>query len=206
MRQLWALDPNSERIVEEESKYYVNSKELPELFPTQFHEARFWEILGRTVGTFGFLEEILAKAIFAFTATKPYEEAEVQEAFEKWLPKLESALTDQLFNLTKSFGKAVREHPMAKTENLDDLIESLKQASKIRNVLCHGSWSVPDSNGRSIPFFVNRKKEVFETPVDIEFLIQVQAHVKELICDIINSVTQMGLQFPGSNGPGRPIW
>lgn len=120
--------------------------------------------------------------------------------------KLEYALTDQLFNLTESFGKAVREHPMAKTENLDDLIDSLKEASKLRNVLCHGSWGIPDSNGQSIPFFVNRKKEVFETPVDIEFLIQVQSHVKELICDTINSVTQMGLQFPGSNGPGKPIW
>ena len=34
---------------------------------------QFWEQLGRTVATYGFLEEVLGKAIFAFTATRNYE-------------------------------------------------------------------------------------------------------------------------------------
>ena len=56
----------------------------------------FWENLGRTIATFGFLEEVLGKAIFAFTATTRYPESEVEAAFEKWLPTLERALIDQL--------------------------------------------------------------------------------------------------------------
>jgi len=48
----------------------VNIEELPTGFPTHKHPSEFWEALGRTVATFGFLEETLGKAIFAFTATR----------------------------------------------------------------------------------------------------------------------------------------
>ena len=72
---------------------------LPVDFPTHRHDAEFWERLGRAVATYGFLEEILGKAIFSFTATKRYEAAEVDAAFEEWLPRLEKALTNPLGNL-----------------------------------------------------------------------------------------------------------
>jgi hypothetical protein len=42
----------------------------------------FWETLGRTIATFGFLEEVLGKAIFAFTATTRHQESEIDAAFE----------------------------------------------------------------------------------------------------------------------------
>ena len=186
--------------------HIVDFNALPDKFPTHMHEPKFWECLGRTIATFGFLEESLAKAIFSFTATKPYSEEEALKAYSKWLPKLENALTDQLWNLTESYGKAVREHPDATIENLEDLLNDLKQASKIRNVICHGSWRPPNPNGASIPFFVNRNKERFETAIDVQFLNQVQKHTNALICSVINTVTHMGWQFPGSNGPGKEIW
>jgi hypothetical protein len=176
------------------------------MFPTHKHEPKFWESLGRAVATFGFLEEILAKAIFAFTATKPYSEEEIQKAYENWLSKLQNALSDQLWNLIESYGKAVREHPDATIENLDELLGQLKKAAKIRNVICHGSWRSPNPDGASVPFFVNRQQECFETAIDIPYLLQLQKHVLELICAVINTVTHMGLQFPGSQGPGAVIW
>jgi hypothetical protein len=40
----------------------------------------FWEALGRTIATFGFLEEVLGKAIFAFTATTQYQESDIDAA------------------------------------------------------------------------------------------------------------------------------
>ncbi len=82
----------------------------------------------------------------------------------------------------------------------------LKEASKTRNVLCHGSWRPPNSNKASIPFFINRKMERFETPIDIEYLDQVQTHSTELICAVVDTVTRMGWQFPGTDGPGKVIW
>jgi hypothetical protein len=41
--------------------------------------------------------------------------------------------------------------------------------------------------------------------VDLSFLDQMQQHTVSLICAVINTVTQMGLQFPGTSGPGKKI-
>ena len=179
---------------------------LPERFPTHKHEGGFWESLGRAVATFGFLEEVLAKAIFVFTATRTYDEKEIEKAYADWLPKLERALKDPLRNLIDTYGKAVREHKNAKIDDLDGLLEKLRTASDIRNVLCHGSWRLPDAAGASVPFFANRQKMVFDTAIDRRFLDQIQQHTAELACLVINTVTQMGWQFPGSTGPGKAVW
>jgi len=58
---------------------------LPEDFPTHRHAGAFWEALGRTVATFGFLEETIAKAIFVFTGTRDVAAQEIEAEFEKWL-------------------------------------------------------------------------------------------------------------------------
>jgi hypothetical protein len=184
----------------------VDVASLPLQYPTRLHHPNFWEALGRTIATFGFLEEILAKAIFAFTATKEYEELEIEMAFEKWLPILENALTDQLFKLIGSYEKAVKDNSSSTISNLDELVEDLRKTAVIRNVLCHGSWRLPDSASKSIPFFVNRNKQVFDTAIDVEFLQQTQRHVAKLACAIISTVEHMGWQFPGSTGSGKKIW
>jgi hypothetical protein len=179
---------------------------LPHGFPTHRHDPAFWEALGRAVGTFGFLEEILGKAIFALTANRPYDDdSELQQAYDEWLPKLERALTDPLGNLIDAYAKAIREQPNATITNVDDLLAALRQGSEIRNVLCHGSWRSPDAKGASVPLFVNRQKLVFDTAVDRHFLIQVQRNTAELACAVVNSVTTMGWRFPGSAGPGKSI-
>jgi len=162
--------------------------------------------LGRAVATFGFLEEMLAKTIFAFTAIRPYEESEAEQAFEQWLPKLERALTDPLGGLIDLFGKVVRDHPDEAITDLPDLLSDLKKAAEMRNILCHGSWRLPDTQGASVPFFVNRQMDVVETAMDCAYLDQVQRHTAQLACSVINTVTNMGWQFPGSAGPGKPIW
>lgn len=186
--------------------HFVDIGSLPILFPTHIHDPRFWEALGRVVATFGFLEQTLCKAIFSFTATKPYSEEEMIRAYDEWLPKLQRALTDQLWNLIESYGKAVREHPKAASEDLDDLLNKMKAAAKIRNVICHGSWRIPNQDGASTPFFVNRQYERFDSAIDVNYLLQLQRHVAELVCDVVSSVTLMGWQFPGSGGPGEVIW
>jgi thymidylate synthase len=179
---------------------------LPSRFPTHKHEGVFWESLGRAVATFGFLEEVLAKAIFAFTATRPYDEAEIEQAYDEWIPKLERALTDPLGNLIDAYGKAVRDHSDATIDNLEDLLSDLRKASEMRNILCHGSWRLPDASGSSLPFFVNRQNKVVDSAMDREFIDQVQRRAVELACAVINTVTHMGWRFPGSTGPGKEIW
>ena len=55
-----------------------------------------------------------------------------------------------------------------------------------------------------MPLFVNRQQQVFDTAIDIAYLKQAQAHVAELACNVIDTVTHMGWQFPGGAGPGKP--
>ena len=184
----------------------IDRKSLPPMFPTHRHEPEFWEHLGRAIASFGFLEEVLGKAIFAFTATQRYSKDEIDAAYAAWLPKLERALTDQLVNLAEAYGKATRDNPDTSTENVSDLVDSIRDAAVLRNVLCHGSWRTPDDRGASIPLFVNRQKKKFETPIDVAYLRQAQAHVAELSCRVIDTVTHMGWQFPSGGGPGKRIW
>ncbi len=54
-----------------------------------------------------------------------------------------------------------------------------------------------------MPLFINRKNEKFDTPIDLAYLKQVQAHVVDLICSVIDTVTHMGWQFPGGAGTGQ---
>lgn len=186
--------------------HVVNRDALPDKFPTHRHDPAFWESLGRAVATFGFLEDILCKAIFAFTATTHYEEREIEKAYEAWLPTLERALVDPLGNLIDVYGKVVRNNGSSTIQNLDDLLNDLREASKIRNVICHGFWSSPDTTGATIPFFVNKQKERFNTPIDMPFLDQLQKSTTSLACAVIDTVTHMGWQFPGSDAPGKVIW
>ncbi|MBL0314108.1 MAG: hypothetical protein IPP78_15710 [Holophagaceae bacterium] len=191
---------------EKHTSYVVNFGSLPEKYPTHAHDVSFWESLGRTVATFGFLEEVLAKAIFSFTATCPYKEDEIQDAYDRWLPTLEHALTDTLRPLIAIYEKSVRDYPNAAIDHFDDLLEDLRNVSEFRNILCHGSWRPPDSAGAAYPFFVDRKKRVFDGSFDIHSLDQLQNQVANLACMVISTVTHMGWQFPGSKGPGRVIW
>jgi len=184
----------------------VDRHSLPVLFPTHTHPPLFWEQLGRTIATFGFLEEVLGKAIFAFTGTRKYDAHEIETSYEAWLPKLERALTDPLCNLADSYGKAVRENQDSIIANVSELVESIKMAAAIRNVLCHRSWRVPDNEGMSLKFFVNRHMKTFETRIDVPFLRQVQDEARSLACDVIDTVTLMGWQFPGGGGPGETVW
>lgn len=196
-------DPMTEK---SKTPHFVDIDQLPALFPTHRHAGAFWESLGRAVATFGFLEEVLGKAIFSFTATRAYDESEINQAYTEWLPKLEHALIDPLGNLIDTYGKAVRENPSARIQDLAGLLAELRAASAMRNILCHGSWRPPDANDESLPLFVNRQKNVVETKMSCASINQVQRHAAELACLVVNTVTETGWRFPGSRGPGEPIW
>ncbi len=191
---------------EETKGHVIERAGLPEYYPTHAHEPVFWEALGRAVATFGFLEEVLLKAIFAITATTTYEEDKVEAAYKAWVPTLTRSLSDPLGNLIGTYGKAVRNNTSSNIENFDALLEDLWKASKIRNAICHGSSHAPDSEGLSIPFYVNRQGEIFDTPIGLAFLTQLRKETTDLACAVIETVTHMGWQFPGSNGPGRVVF
>ena len=187
--------------------HIIAREKLPVDYPTHAHSAQFWEELGRTVAVFGFLEEMLGKAIFALTGMNEFDpEADPDAAFGEWIKMLEKALTDQLGGLILTYERALAENEKTKGEDCAGLIKELKEAKDIRNVLCHGSWGKPDDEGRTVPKFVNRKLAPFDTQIDIEFLRTTRKAVVGLTCDVCDSVTSLGFQFPGSKSPGQVLW
>jgi hypothetical protein len=156
--------------VERKGGHVIDRGKLPDGYPTHMQIPQFWEELGRTVAAYGFLEEMLGKAIFALTGKKEFDPNGDPDAFGEWIKTLERAITDQLGGLIITYEKALADNEMTRDADYTGLITELKKAKDIRNVLCHCSWGKPDDHGRTVPRFVNRKLAVFETPVDVEFL------------------------------------
>jgi len=200
------IDGGNVATAEPEKGHIIDREKLSVDWPTHAHDPAFWQELGRSVATFGLMEEMLGKAIFALTGNKAYDPEAEPDAFQQWIKTLEKALTDQLGGLIESYAKALKENERTKCNDYAVLINELKEAKDIRNVLCHGSWGNPDDHGRTIPKFVNKKLKVFETPVDVDFLKQTHDACKHLICDILDSITAVGYKFPGSDSPGEAIW
>jgi hypothetical protein len=184
----------------------MDRKRLAAQWPTNRSPAEFWEQLGRTIATFGLLEEVLGKAIFAFTATTKFNESDAAAHLARWDKQLHQALTDTLWPLAEVYGKAVAEHQDTDFKSVEKIVECIKKASKIRNALCHGSWHAPAASGASDLHYFDKQDGKFDTRINIDWLKQVQAHVVDLICSVIDSVTLMGWEFPGGAGRGEPIW
>lgn len=189
----------------------VDRDSLPRRFPTHRHAPEFWEHLGRAIASFGFLEDTLRRAYLVFTGTTPVAPEEGEQEVKKWGAKLEKIMTMQLWNLAKEFEGAVNANPNGSIANIDELVADIKKAAELRNILCHGSWMLPDNEGKSLPRFSKKDRATgkivqFADKIGIEYLSQVQAHVTDLICSVIDTVTHMGYQFPGGAGAGKEFY
>lgn len=163
------------------------------LFPTQMQSAAFWEALGRAVGAFGFLEEILGKAIFTVASQKPIDTDRL-DALNAWRKVLEKALTDTLNPLADEYLRVMKGHPAKLPGEVQDLVDSIKSAAVIRNALCHGSWQ-PTGPDVARPFYVTKKLEIFSTDVTLDFLNQTRIHVGELALEVVSQVRGEGIEF-----------
>ena len=160
---------------------------------------------------FGYLEEMLKRAVYKLTGTYPVpaDEAARDDAVRDWGEPLERSIVNTLTPLIDTFAKATRNHPESRHQNLDEFVQHLREAAKVRNLICHGTWAPPDENGASVPFYVTGKpgqQQVCETRVTVAWLDQLQTHTNQLACGVVDTVTHMGYQFPGGCGPGRPSW
>ena len=146
--------------------HVIDKSQLPPLFPTHRHDPAFWCSLGRAVATFGFLEEMLKKTVFALTGTvpAPEDEAEAAAAVEAWGDLLERSVAQPLGFMITKFHEAAKHHPELSTSNIDEFVADLRAAAKVRNLICHGSWGAPDESGGSVPFYVIGRKRP-EPPV-----------------------------------------
>lgn len=184
----------------------IDISTIPEYFPTNNCSPEFWEALGRTIASFGFLEEILGKAIFALTAIHKYEtEIAAEKAYAEWPTKLKMAITSPLANLVDIYEKELKKQKDPKIANPRFLIAHIKKLVKIRNAICHGSWQIPDNLGNVKLRFRYKDFSPFKETLNIERLYIIQDEIASISISVINSITMTGWNFPGVHGPGKDI-
>lgn len=180
----------------------IDRAALPAGFPTHRPEPVFWEHLGRCVAAFGFLEWTLQRAVFALTGDRPApeDEEERRAALHSWTTDLEGTLRSTLSGLSRQFEAAAATHPTANSTHASAVARDIRDASVLRNALCHAWWN-PAGAAAADPVFVNRELQVMSGRIDIPWLVQTHSHVAALACDVIDTVTDTGLPFPGGGPP-----
>ena len=182
---------------------------MPAGWPTHKGTPAFWEELGRTVGTFGFLEDILARAYFALTATHEYAVTDEAEAtLQKWRKNLEGSLTDTLASLASKIGEAFENDDRVPPDVGSAVVRRLDELRTWRNALCHGDWVQFEADGSArLRHF--RKEEGGPKTLDIRLSLEDIANIRAETVDItvlvMNTVTQAGVQFPGTASPGASV-
>jgi hypothetical protein len=187
------------------SLHKVDTSKLPTQYPTHCLPSEFWEQLGRVVASFSFLEDILLRAIVALTFTRELAPDELEAEAEKCSNRLLKVVSDPLGPLIDEYFRLAKRHQAFPISNIEDFEAKLRTAATYRNVMCHGKWRAPDEDGTTVPHFVNKRGEKWNTAVTHDFLVELQAHTSELITEVVNSITLMGWAFPGTHGPGKPL-
>ena len=101
--------------------------------------------------------------------------------YERWSDRTKKSLEASLGFLIDEFEKELSEETTLESEiskqiDLPKLIEKLREAKKLRDILCHASWSTGKTREKAKPFFMNRKEEIFDTECDIAYLKQSRPH------------------------------
>ena len=126
--------------------------------------ADFAAALGQCVASFGWLEEILKRAIFALDRARLADDLTPQE-LQVWLAKMGDLADDSMGTLIDRLDSAMRRH--AGLHDRDAITDHLHDIKRHRNHLCHASWRPTDDPALWHPAFVNTQGVPFEHPLAI---------------------------------------
>lgn len=134
--------------------------------------ADFAAMLGQCVASFGWLEEIIKRTIFALDRARLADDLTPQE-LRVWLTRMSNIADDSMGTLVEQLDAAMRRHAGLKDRNaLTDRLGAIKRQ---RNLLCHASWRPGSAPGRWHPAFVNTQGETFDQDMGLEDLQAAQA-------------------------------
>ena len=187
----------------------VDRNELPAEWPTHRGTPAFWEELGRTVAAFGFLEDTLARACFALTATCEYANiGEAEAAFAKWGTKLERSLTDTLASLTSKIGEVFENDDRVPADVGSDIVRRLHELAVWRNALCHGAWVRFDADGSAWLRYFRRTSdgpEALDCSLSPEEIANIRTATVDVTLCLMDTVARIGVRFPGTKRPSVEV-
>ena len=174
----------------------ANRVQTPEEWPTNHIPSEFWEELGRTIGTFTFLEEALRRAYFEITRTRTHvfhTEEQQKATLAKWGRNLEKSLTDPLENLKDRILRAINKDDRYSTSARNLMKTRLEDIIWSRNALVHGVWVEHDDDTGFATLRWKDKCRLFSK----EKLANLRKEVIGVTYDNIELVTSQGHSFPG---------
>lgn len=184
----------------------IDREQLPKDWPTSPGEAAFWTELGRAVATFTFLEDTLARAHFALTATRRYDDFEqANAAYSQWMKQLEQSLTDSLNPLTDKIEKAFEGDNRVPPDIGASIVARLRELRVWRNALCHGTWENFATDGSAHLRHFRKGSdgpEQLQDRLTLETISSIRAETTELTISVVDIVAAAGVRLPGSALPG----
>ena len=194
--------------------YIVDKDAMPDKWPTHRGSSDFWCELGRTVGTFGWLEMVLAQVYYALTASRDYNECgrteeSVRRDVEQWGAGLARSLTEALNRLKRRLEETMLDDDRVSADFAQAVVCRLERLIELRNALCHGHWpEFNEANGAGrLRYFARKNRQYVEIDewFTREDIARIRCDAADVTMDLISLVTSLGVQFPGSNSPGRPL-
>lgn len=179
--------------------------DLPTGWPTQLIPDDFMMELGRTVATFGALEFVLKRTIFALSATEPRNKI-TDRMVESWIRnRILPTLSGTLGQLVDTLRHELKHAKSPALPDWERLMRELDDLTQTRNILCHGHWVPGDNPGFYAPSFISHRDGEFDGEFSVAGLRQIRTDTVKAACECMDLVTLKGYNFPGLDGPGMHI-
>ncbi|WP_142662288.1 hypothetical protein [Paracoccus laeviglucosivorans] len=151
----------------------------------------FAAMLGQCVASFGWLEEILKRAIFALDRARLADDLTPQE-LQVWLLRMGTIADDSMGTLIERLDSSIRRHPGL--GDRDAITDQLHMVKRHRNHLCHASWRPTADKELWHPAFVNTRGEPFDHALSIGDLQAILRETVEIGQRVIGVMRATGIQ------------
>ena len=180
----------------------------PPNWPTHKGSEALWEELGRTVATFGMLEDTLARAQFAVTGQQQQVEGvELERQMQTWASELIKGLIEPLKPLGGKLAAAWKAADGELTDGHRAIANEIRVLADERNRLCHGAWIAFEQPDQGTVRYFARKFDVGGVYLEtrsVQDLAEIRGRVKAVIEDVIaDTEARTNRPFPG-RGNLRP--
>ena len=152
----------------------------------------FAQALGQTIASFGWLEEIIKRTIYALDRARLADDL-THDELQTSLTHMGNIADDSMGTLIEQLDAAMRRHPgLHERTPITDRLAEIKQQ---RNLLCHASWRPTAEKGRWHPAFVNTGGKVF----DRSFTAEELESIRQATVDIGTRVLRV-MRATGTHG------
>ena len=190
----------------------IDRATFPPDWPVNQGPAVFWQVLGKTVAAFGYLEYTLASTCYALLATGERAaallEANDHEAMRRWTKRLLRSQVDSMRGLTLELDRVLDETGLVPRAVRKDLVAHLDELRPWRNALCHGAWLSVGEDGSARLEHVYMYEGLpagFERNVDVKRLSDVRAKTVDITIRIAEAASVAGPAYTHAAGAGYAL-